>query len=510
MATGTTASAMASPQSGSRDPIPDAEVTTLSGFFIALGVLVALGDWRVGIAWALAIGALQDPVRKLTPDHPPIMALCAIPIWLAVWASALSKNPRLLRHMSARYPSLSRSVRFFLVSLVPPTVLAFGYGPESWRLAVLGGFGYLAPLVTALVGYVFVRRPADLRRLLGFYAVFTAVMMVGTLMEQFAIPQGWAALGTEAMAGAATYKYYPGHALKLMAGFYRSPDIMAWHAASLTMIALTLALACALARRHGFSVMWVALASLGFLCVFLGGRRKAVVMPLVWFVTMLVLYMREKGRRQHAFALVLLAVVVAGGLTYATGETGIHEDYFAYAATTAGDGSERFASGTVDGVLETIRQTGILGAGIGSATQGKQYVGIQLGTWQESGASKLAVELGVPGLLCSLLLGLVLVRVLLDTTHRLPSFGATSTLAFGLCGVLAADAASFAISHQIYGDPTILLLTSLFPGLILSGRRWASRVAAARIQTHPLPLAEVDRTSAAAPQAVFRPLPEAR
>ena len=236
--------------SGCRDRECSPDVTTLFVFAVAMGVLISFREWHLGVVWALVIGCLQDPVRKLVPGHPPIMAISALPIWCAFWVSAIFRNQAVFQSVAGRFPSLAQGIRIFLVCLIPPMFLAFGYGPESWRMAALGGFGYLAPLFTGLVAFAFVRRPLDLSRLLGFYGLFTAALMIGTLMEQFGGAQLGGA-GHEALSGSATYKYYPGHALKLMAGFYRSPDIMAWHAAMLVMVSLTLALAHLNARASG-------------------------------------------------------------------------------------------------------------------------------------------------------------------------------------------------------------------------------------------------------------------
>ena len=52
------------------------------------GCALALANWRWGIAAAIVIGLLQDPLRKLVPGSPGYLAMASMPIWLATMASA--------------------------------------------------------------------------------------------------------------------------------------------------------------------------------------------------------------------------------------------------------------------------------------------------------------------------------------------------------------------------------------------------------------------------------------
>ena len=47
---------------------------------VAIFSLLALTDWRLGIRLAIIIGIAQDPIRKLTPGTPAIMAVSSAPI----------------------------------------------------------------------------------------------------------------------------------------------------------------------------------------------------------------------------------------------------------------------------------------------------------------------------------------------------------------------------------------------------------------------------------------------
>lgn len=62
----------------------------LSIFMLAVAVScgIALINWRIGIAAAVLMSLLQDPVRKAIPGTPAYLLLVAIPIWLCVLVSA--------------------------------------------------------------------------------------------------------------------------------------------------------------------------------------------------------------------------------------------------------------------------------------------------------------------------------------------------------------------------------------------------------------------------------------
>jgi len=152
----------------------------------------------------------------------------------------------------------------------------------------------------------------------------------------------------------------------------------------------------------------------------------------------------------------------------------VTQDYFGYAQSTVADAPQRFVQGSVESVWETLLEAGALGSGIGTATQGGQHLGIRVAeTWQESGPSKLMVEIGIPGILGALVLALALGRFAVASVRRTQG-SAAATLQLGLLAFLAANIACFTISHQIYSDLTILNMTAFLLGLGLSAPEWSA------------------------------------
>lgn len=443
----------------------------LFGFFVVASAGLAFADARTGLRLAIVAGLLQDPVRKLTPGTPPILAISALPIVAASLLGLFSRDRRLVGRLARAHPRLVQSLKVFAISLAPAVlILLVSYGLSAWTALLLGLFGYLTPLMAMVWGFNFARGAEDLRRLLAFYCLLTAVVLLGALFEFLQLWPDWPALGTAAL-GAPWIRFTPsGLVIRLITGFFRSPDVMGWHAATLTMAALTLALARDRPRARAFLL----LAAWAAFCVLICGRRKAIMMPALWAAVVLVHFLRTR-RLGGALGLLFAVSIALGGLAFASGEAAIGPEYYAYAYSIASDAPRRLQEGTFGAVWWTLVQSGALGAGIGSASQGMQHLGggVTQG-WQESGVSKLVAELGVPGLVCGLLAALQLVRAGLRALRQSAQSSPAHSLVIGLGGMAVANAASFVVSHQVYGDLLVMTLSAFFVGVLLSAPRWCA------------------------------------
>jgi hypothetical protein len=266
-------------------------------------------------------------------------------------------------------------------------------------------------------------------------------------------------IGTDALQ-ARWIRYGFDAPFELVSGFYRSPDIMGWHAAALVTLGATLLL-----HGRGRSPVLIAAMVLAAICLLICGRRKMMMMPVVWVTLVALLSIRERrpGRVMAVGGLGLLTGVAA---YYAAAELGIVSEYFDYAFSAAGQTHDRVVSSAWDQLWVTLAQSGFFGSGIGVATQGGQHVGIgTVRTWQESGPARVMVELGVPGFLLSFVLAAVLAKACLRRAD-IPS--PAPSLSLGLIAFAVANAAAFTVSHQVYGDMSIASLTAFLFGASLS------------------------------------------
>jgi len=445
----------------------------LYGFLALLGVatLATLTNWRHGIYWMILIGTLQDPVRKLVPGAPVYFVLATAPLWGAMVLGAIGARPGAITAFRSAYPRLNRTFGVFLLMLLPSAAISFFYGEGSWKVALLGAFFYMTPLLGFQLGYSLPRREGDLAGIARFYCLVSALALSGVLLEQTRVFPGWAALGTGAM-GTLWIRHMPGVQVEMLSGFYRSPDVMGWHATTVALLAGALALASRGFRR----VFWVSVCGWAGLGLMVCGRRKMIYM--IPFCVAIVLWLQWRSRRgghRVAGGLVTLAAAVLIG-AFVLGQAGIGQEYNTYYFTTFGDVMERtYEHGYTATVYTIMNQAGVFGVGLGTSQLGARFLDAEKPrVWQEGGASKLAAEVGAFGLFAFAMLGLAIGRELLRLLQSLPMRQPRDYLAAVLGAAFLANALSFIVSGHVYNDPFINSFFSMLGGLALSWRRFAA------------------------------------
>ncbi|MFC1605463.1 hypothetical protein ACFL33_01200 [Pseudomonadota bacterium] len=451
-------------------------------FFALVGVaaIVSLSDWRKGLLLMILVGLLQDPVRKIMPGAPVYMVLAFTPIWLVVGASVLFSGGQAWSRFLGTFPQLGVSIRFLGYSLLLAfLVLLIKHGFDKVPIGVIGLVGYLFPLLAMAVGFYFARRPADLVRLMTFYSALTAVALIGGPLQYWNLFPDWTALGTEAL-GTLWVRQYHGHAVYMVSGFFRSPDLMGWHAAVLVMFSMIMSFRTS---NPVFKVLWILLIAWGATNLLISGRNKMIFMPAVFLcvVTFLNIY---KGSVGHSMRVALVGVVSVGLLLAINFQLSLDEEFLLYTKKGSEDATERLAVGGMYSVWSTYQQSGFFGEGLGSASTGARHGGRGgIGTWQESGPSKIMVELGAIGFIALIALAFALLQTLQRQFARIPTGAPDTQLYIAFIGILAANAASFVVSHQAFGDPFLVTLVGLFLGCLLAGPRW--QVRSARVKKRP-------------------------
>jgi hypothetical protein len=223
-------------------------------------------------------------------------------------------------------------------------------------------------------------------------------------------------------------------------------------------------------------VLWYGMATIGFLSCVLAGRRKAIYFTAVFCAAFLVRYVKRLKVAQ-LFAIGGVALILGGVLRNisANEQTNV---YARGAVATQSEFLERLEGGT----METFRQFGFMGAGLGTATQGVRHL---LGTdlnvgWQEGGLSKLAIEVGLPGILSALLVGWFVIRLWMLLTSIPDVEGSSQFIRVTLFAFSVAHGASFLASAQTYSDAVLALMAGFFVGCLFATATLDERLAETR------------------------------
>jgi hypothetical protein len=435
--------------------------------FVITGALalLCLARWRIGILVTLLFGFALDTMRKLVPGEPLYFSVLVFVLVAATLLGARRRGVRLsLRPIFARGSILRVPLILFLLLIAIQSVAGFAR-TGSPVIGLIGLVAYLAPLPGVLLGYAYARRTGDVRRLMRWYVGGVAVMTAGIYLARAGYD--WRVL--EAV-GSGLVTYSPtGQVLDLASGFFRAPEVAAWHTAMATCFLLVLFLS----RRKIIAHVWptAALGLYFLVALVFTGRRKGLV-EIGLFVLAYLFFLLRFRKRALKTALVLgalcvtaIVLVTVTDLGNALGVT----PYYERGASIGMEDADRYWQFTTRALWFTIQHNGWLGAGAGTGSQGAQYFGggpQLVGHSAEGGLGKVAAELGIPGLLLLPLLvvatALYLWKIAREAGRRGDRRG---HYAYGLIAFLFANAVMFGVAHQILGDPLVLYIMGLVLGM---------------------------------------------
>lgn len=435
---------------------------------LGLACLIALSNWRQAVYLAILLDFLRDPVRKLDADGSVLITVSILGLWGVITLAAWTQSRSMIREVLSDNPKLYNAFQLLVFATLPGIAISMAFYAEGYKLVALGTLSYLAPSAGVLLGLLFASHPTEITRMLRFYCVVNGIALVGVLFEygNYAVP----AMG--GLRGMNWIRYSGAEVVDLIAGFYRSPDIMGLHAAQVAMFSLVLTIQA----RKGVTWGWVLLAFFAGFCLLLSGRRKMLGMPLVFAAAFgFFCYLRGIRRFQYVLVPVVSLGAAAIGVYLVATNDFVGDEYTNYATTLFSEGAERSQEIVFGSVLSTLNQTGVLGGGIGSATQGAYHLrggqgGNELRTgWQEDGVSRLFRELGLIGVIFVIASAIALVGGITDSVRQLDIGDRLSYLQMSLLAVVVANLSSFIISHQQYsGDPPSALLVLFVLGMALS------------------------------------------
>jgi hypothetical protein len=430
----------------------------------------ALTAWRMGFFLMIVLAAVQDPLRKLVPDTPGWLVLITAPVFLATVVGAVLLTRGWWSGFRRAYPQIGHALLLLILLCVPAAIISATYGPGSWMLTLLGAFSYASIFVAVITGFHFPRDIRAVRRLLVVYCLVHGVMLSGAVLEYYKIFPDMQILGTKAM-GYEWVRYGYGYMVDMRAGFYRTPDVMGWHAAAVCMLSLVLATASKGKGRWG----WIVLSGLAVIALMLCGRRKMVYMLPVFLLALVWIYW-QAGRAGRIAAMLGLLLIPVGSVWLVSdwlGQDSANVRYY------SGQGLKKDAFESIQGqgfgaVMTTYDQSGIFGEGLGVATPGSHNLQVaRPKVWQESAPSRIMVELGVPGSLGFLWVMIAIALALMRTTVRqLRQHSPLAPYAAGLFAFFLANVGSLTVSGQILADPFIAAFLGVLVGVVLSAVRF--------------------------------------
>jgi hypothetical protein len=443
----------------------------LAFYFIFLGAACAyaLVDWRRAWLLVIACGVIQDPVRKLTPGAPVYISFAVVALYASILFGARNEMRQHAADFARRFSSITSGIVIFVCLLIIAGVNGVvTYGFDKWQAPMISFVTYIIPLIAALLGYTWFQREEMMMRFFRIYAGFTSVALIGTVLEYLRVHSRL--LGLVSFEGD-FIRHLPGIQIRMLSGIYRSPDVMAWHASMLTVIGVAFALRAGVRRQL---LIWSAVAGWGFINCMIGGRRKAIYFVLVFCVAFLWRYLRRVQMAQ-IFAIIGLLVIVATVLnSLSSGEA--TSVYTRGAVATRGELGQRFEGG----VMQTFRENGYMGAGLGTATQGVHHLlGKNAIGWQEGGLGKVAIEVGLPGLIALLIMVVMVGRMLLILTQIDDVPGSSQFIRVMLFALVMANVAGFVASAQAYTDAVLALTAGFLMGALFASAALDERLAAA-------------------------------
>lgn len=436
---------------------------------VAISSLISLFNWRNGLFATIAIVVIQDPIRKITPGAPGTISLAPGIILIAIVLGLMLAQQSWWLKFKQTFPKVKNQLYLLFFALLPAAVISATYGPGSWILTVFGAFSYGIIFLSIIIGFYFPRTESDIRRLMAVYALLTAPMLSGAFIQYLNLMSGSLLIGTEAL-NFEWIRYSDGYVVDLIAGFYRSPDIMGWHAATTAIFSFNLAIS---ARSRSRRLFWLVICAVGITALFFCGRRKMFYMLPIFAVSLLWMFW-QSGRQSRVLSLVtIMAIPLVTVIAFGNwlGPDATFVNYYTDQATNTYSQLENHG---IRALFTTVRQSGFFGSGLGVAAPGSHHFQVaRPRVWQESGPSRVMVELGIIGFVAMIAVILSLMKTAWAQVKQ--HIRMRSPLGYYTAGMFAfffANVSSLVVSGQILADPFISSFLGISIGLVLSAARF--------------------------------------
>lgn len=438
--------------------------------FLASACLYCIASGRHFWGLLLCIGFSQDMVRKLTPGEPIIFIVTVGVLFGAILVAIVAR--RGLSYVSEPYFRWSGTLQAPVILFIVILVLQFFHSLVRYGNPVVGLIGlvtYIAPFLGVIVGYYLVQSVEDIRRLTGAYIALGLV--VATTVVMSFMGYDWAVLRE---IGQGIRIYDQGTVLRSYSGVMRSGEIAAWHISMAACLIVTLAVS---SKNFSTYAIVIALVVFMMVAVTLTGRRKMLMLFSLYMLSYVTVYFyyRKSLDRRYFFTIFYLALL--GWFTFEVVNLGTYNEslsnYIARGSSVFGDASGRFVELGIKPVQWAYNRVGLFGGGLGIASQGGYLFNVSdvAGGSGEGGLGKIMVELGLPGLICLMWLGIAGARYLnnaLQLANQKFASPELLPLMTSLSVILGVNAITFSVATQVYGDVFVLVVLGTLAGCLLA------------------------------------------
>ncbi len=455
---------------------------------LTLGLLIITGgltmlDWRKGLLMCVLIGVAADPLRKLAPNQPQYYVILVGIVFGVGWIRAALMRVPLGPAVIKGWRQILRTPALLFMFVVMVQAMHSYVRYSSLVVPAIGLLVWLAPVPAVVLAYQFAARRGlvGVRRWMVVYITVALAALSGVYFEYSGF--NWRTLGE---IGEGQIIYDVGTILKAHSGFFRASEIAAWHTAAIACFVFTLSVGKKpTVLRVVTAVGLIAiLITLGILT----GRRKLLIEITIFisFYLFLIAWLQRGMARLAMTVLILGAIGYVGIVAFVSpdlvqssyskslrmADADRMQGYAARGQSVFADLPKRVNDVGLQPLLSSIETFGWLGAGLGTGSQGTNEIveAHNINRWAaEGGLGKMAMELGIPGLLAGLWLCAALGRHLNQQLRPLVKTSPQhARMAFGLVSFLVANAATFSVATQAYSDLFVLLIIGWCLGFLLA------------------------------------------
>lgn len=445
----------------------------LSVFLVLLisACLLCFISPRYSLFAILLIGFTQDSFRKLVPGEPFFFVAMVGVVFGVVFFTILNRiganrslEPFIGWTINTRQPLTAFFV--LLAAQFLHSYLRFG----NPFVSLIGLISYLAPFFAIVVGYYSVNRAQDIRRFMLLY-VFAGLVVAVTIIMSF-VGIEWAIFKE---IGSGLKIYDQGTVLRSFSGLMRTGEVAAWHCAITACFVVVLYMTSS-SKKSGILV--IALVALLLTAAVITGRRKMVMLFSIFVVTYFFtfLYYSKKLTPKYITLATFSIVIFWLGIQLLIQDVTVSKtfgDYVSRGSSVYGDATGRFIDLGLQPISWAYNRVGLLGGGLGIASQGSRFfANISIaGGAGEGGLGKIMVELGLPGVIIILWLGIAFAlyisrSIVLSAQRFVPAH--VMPLMLGIAVILFVNVLTFSVATQVYGDIFILILLGLMAGFLFA------------------------------------------